>query len=455
MSNQAINDNAINEVLKSINYMIQTALKKTTQCYNGLVVSSSNNGKWNVQYNGEVHSLPVYGAAVPTLNNLVKVIIPQGNQALAWFFVPVESSSGGDGTTFIPSVSNDGIISWTNDGGLPNPTPVNIMGPQGEQGKDGDVGPQGIQGEPGAYFTPSVSSGGDLSWTNNGGLVNPATVNIKGPQGIQGNTGYYFTPSVSNNGDLSWSNNGNLDNPSTVNIKGPQGIQGEQGIQGKTGDVGPYYTPSVDSSGNLSWTNNGGLNNPTPVNIKGPQGIQGEVGEQGEQGEQGEPGYYFTPSVSSSGDLSWTNNGSLQNPATVNIMGPQGNIGPQGLTGADGKSAYDYAQQGGYTGTESEFASDLAGLKSGPFLPLSGGTLTGNLTGKYVTGTWLQGTASNQLSSTPPRICVQDSEGWIYSRTPSQILGDIGAAPNYTYSTTDLTAGSSSLATGTIYLVYE
>ena len=81
MSNQAINDNAINEVLKSINYMIQTALKKTTQCYNGLVVSSSNNGKWNVQYNGEVHSLPVYGAAVPTLNSLVNIIndIPNGN----------------------------------------------------------------------------------------------------------------------------------------------------------------------------------------------------------------------------------------------------------------------------------------------------------------------------------------------------------------------------------------
>lgn len=33
--------------------------------------------------------------------------------------------------TFIPSVSNDGVISWTNDGGLTNPTPRNIRGPSG------------------------------------------------------------------------------------------------------------------------------------------------------------------------------------------------------------------------------------------------------------------------------------------------------------------------------------
>ena len=61
------------------------------------------------------------------------------------------------------------------------------------------------------------------------------------------------------------------------------------------------------------------------------------------------------------------------------------------------------------------------------YLPLSGGTLTGNLTGRYITGTWLQSTADNALSYAPPRICVQDSGGWIYSRTPAQILDDIGA----------------------------
>lgn len=41
---------------------------------------------------------------------------------------------GQDGATFIPSVSDDGIISWTNDRDLPNPKPVNIKGEKGDSG---------------------------------------------------------------------------------------------------------------------------------------------------------------------------------------------------------------------------------------------------------------------------------------------------------------------------------
>lgn len=44
---------------------------------------------------------------------------------------------GDDGATFIPSVSSDGVISWTNDKELPNPVPVNIKGKPGKDGKDG------------------------------------------------------------------------------------------------------------------------------------------------------------------------------------------------------------------------------------------------------------------------------------------------------------------------------
>lgn len=35
---------------------------------------------------------------------------------------------------------------------------------------------------------------------------------------------------------------------------------------------GPYFTPSVDNEGNISWTNNGGLDNPLTTNIRGPKG---------------------------------------------------------------------------------------------------------------------------------------------------------------------------------------
>ena len=37
-------------------------------------------------------------------------------------------ADGADGATFTPSVASDGTLSWTNDGGLENPAPVNIKG---------------------------------------------------------------------------------------------------------------------------------------------------------------------------------------------------------------------------------------------------------------------------------------------------------------------------------------
>lgn len=43
--------------------------------------------------------------------------------------------------------------------------------------------------------------------------------------------------------------------------------------------------------------------------------------------------------------------------------GPQGEEGAQGETGPAGKNAYEYAQEGGYTGTEAEFANELANIK--------------------------------------------------------------------------------------------
>ena len=50
-----------------------------------------------------------------------------------------------------------------------------------------------------------------------------------------------------------------------------------------------------------------------------------------------------------------------QNGAWVLIsVGAQGVQGPAGANGADGKSAYAYAVEGGYTGTETEFAAKLA-----------------------------------------------------------------------------------------------
>lgn len=61
-----------------------------------------------------------------------------------------DGTAGENGATFTPSVSAEGVLSWTNDQDLENPDPVNLMGPEGPQGIQGEQGPAGVDGEDGA-----------------------------------------------------------------------------------------------------------------------------------------------------------------------------------------------------------------------------------------------------------------------------------------------------------------
>ena len=60
------------------------------------------------------------------------------------------------------------------------------------------------------------------------------------------------------------------------------------------------------------------------------------------------------------------------------------------------------------------------------YLPLSGGTLTGNLSGKYITGTWLQTTEVSDLGKTPIKYGVISEDGWLYTRTLAETKSDLG-----------------------------
>jgi len=111
---------------------------------------------------------------------------------------------------------------------------VNVMdgtngtnGTNGTDGKDGTNGTNGTDGKDGTTFTPSVSAEGVISWTNDGGKSNPPSVNIHGEDGTDGVDGVTFTPTVSAEGVISWTNDGGRVNPSSVNIKGEQGAQGD------------------------------------------------------------------------------------------------------------------------------------------------------------------------------------------------------------------------------------
>lgn len=59
-------------------------------------------------------------------------------------------------------------------------------------GADGVDGTDGTNGANGVTFTPSVSGAGVISWTNDGGLPNPASVNIKGDTGATGAATYTY-----------------------------------------------------------------------------------------------------------------------------------------------------------------------------------------------------------------------------------------------------------------------
>lgn len=246
------------------------------------------------------------------------------------------------------------------------------QGPQGEKGDKGEAGAQGLQGEKGLKGDPGPQ--GEQGVKGDKGDPGP-----QGPQGIQGpkgDTGKGFE--ISGRADTAaqlpltaeQSEFWNVGYAPPYNIymfnNGKWEDQGQlQGAPGEDGKDGVIFTPNVDEGGNLTWTNDGGLENPEPVNIRGPQGAQGETGPQGEPGKDGatgspgaagKNGAIFIPSISESGVLSWENDSGLDNPAPVNIMGPQG---VQGDKGADGKSPYEYAVAGGYTGTEATFLTAM------------------------------------------------------------------------------------------------
>lgn len=234
-----VNKEAIEQIIRGMTYMVNDTINNSmTKVYDGIVISNNNDGRWNIKYNGETHPVKPYGPIAPNVNAIVKVIVPQGNQALSWFFIPGSDTGGGggnNGVTFIPSVSEDGIISWTNNGGLPNPTPVDIMGPQGIQGQVGPQGAQGDRGETGYYFTPLVDDNGNLSWTNNGGLNNPTEVNIKGPQGetgAKGETGATGPQGPQGNSGA----NATINGVNALTITTSQGITGTQ--SGSTYNIG-------------------------------------------------------------------------------------------------------------------------------------------------------------------------------------------------------------------------
>lgn len=53
-------------------------------------------------------------------------------------------------------------------------------------------------------------------------------------------------------------------------------------------------------------------------------------------------------------------------------------------------------------------------------------SVSGNISGQYITGTWLQTTDAQDLSKTAKKVAVLDDSGWVYYRTPAELKSDMG-----------------------------
>lgn len=198
----------------------------------------------------------------------------------------------------------------------------------------------------------------------------------EGPQGPPGKDG--VTPDITadatvdaNTGtpSVAVERTGIAENPKfTFKFKNLKGLKGDTGARGQQGPQGEQ-------------------------GVAGPQGPKGDTGERGPQGLKGDTGARGPQGLK--GD--------------TGPQGPKGDTGPRGPQGIQGPQG-------------------PPGLTPDDYLPLSGGTLTGNLYGQYLVGTWLQTTADTHLGSKPPKVAVLDASGWVYHRTPEELLQDIGAA---------------------------
>lgn len=206
--------------------------------------------------------------------------------------------------------------------GATGPTgPEGPRGPKGEQGQQGQTGPQGETGPAGPkgdtgkgfkvlgyYGTKAALDAAQKATAAAGDAYGVGTAEPYDIYIFDGITGEFI-----NNGPLQ-------------GAKGDTGPEGPQGPKGDPGETGPQGPAGADGA-------------PGKDGAKGADGLPGKDGADGapgKDGTNGRDGVTFTPSMSDDGDLSWTNDGGLANPATVNIKGPKGDQGERGEKGDTG-----------------------------------------------------------------------------------------------------------------------
>lgn len=304
---------------------------------------------------------------------------------------------GPQGAAWYPAVDGLGNLTFVLSETATPPPAYNIRGPQGPQGVQGlqgaagATGPQGIQGPRGLQ-----GAKGEKGTTGATGATGPAgPAGAQGAQGIQGKQGETGPK-------------GATGATGPAGPTGPQGQKGDPGEDGKsftvqdiyptlaalkqafpTGNEYAYQVTAEDdeifiwSELATDWVSLGKLQGPQgpqgPTGATGAQGPKGDTGAQGPQGVQGIQGEKGEQGATgATGPTGPTGPEGPEGPqGPQGETGPQGEQGIQGPQGEAGESAYTAASKGGYTGTETQFNSDLAkiGNKADKTVPAAAGNL--------------------------------------------------------------------------------
>lgn len=199
----------------------------------------------------------------------------------------------------------------------------------------GKQGIQGIQGDPGVFVGTTEPTDESVKvWINPDGMES----DIKGDKGDKGDTGngiksidityagstsnttaptsgWQATPPSVAAGSYLWTR---FIVSMTNNTSKTAYSVAKQGVKGDTGAAAGFGTPTATIDGNVgtptvtvtaSGANTSKVFNFAFKNMKG------------ERGEKGPVGTIYTPSVSNTGILSWTNDGGLTNPQSSDIAG--------------------------------------------------------------------------------------------------------------------------------------
>jgi hypothetical protein len=208
-------------------------------------------------------------------------------------------------------------------------------------------------------------------------------------------------------------------------IQGPPGVQGPVGAQGPQGPAGPQGTQGV----------------PGPIGPIGPQGIQGIpgtasvlIGDTPPAGaadtniwwKSNTGALYVLYNDGNSSQWVQAAPGAVGNPGPPGPQGPQGNIGPAGPQGTQGNPG----PQGpaGNTGAQGPQGPQGPPGTTGNYLPLAGGSLTGQLVTTKSTGL-IQG-ASGSVALTVLGDDAGSEHAFITFLTNGIFGGNFGMAPN-------------------------